>query len=41
MVINRIERPDLVPQQALIPTQLIKRESCQALQEARIARRIS
>ncbi len=38
MVINRIERPDLVPQQALIPTQLIKRESCRALQEARIAR---
>ncbi|MGH9647258.1 MAG: LacI family DNA-binding transcriptional regulator, partial [Bryobacteraceae bacterium] len=41
MVVNRIRRPDLPPQQATIPTQLIKRESCRGLSVPRVIRKFS
>ena len=31
LLLNRLTRPDLPPQQATIPTQLVKRESCRSL----------
>lgn len=34
MVVNRIQTPGLSPQQFTVPTQLIKRQSCQALRES-------
>jgi len=32
MLLQRLSRPDLPPQQSVIPTQLVKRESCRAPQ---------
>ena len=37
MVLNRIAHPYLAPQQATIPTQLVRRESCLPLTGAREA----
>jgi LacI family transcriptional regulator len=37
MVLNRIEHPSIEPQQAMIPTQLVRRESCLPVTGAREA----
>ena len=34
MLLQRLSRPDLPPQQSVIPTQLVKRESCRPLQSS-------